>query len=99
MGGRGRGAGLDWPVIDGDLVLVPTNGEGGGRWVALVRSSGREVWHADTGPGEIAAVAMHGDVAVCASAAGSVVALERGTGAPRAGRSTSHSSFTIMDLT
>ena len=53
-----EGAGLDWPVIDGDLVLVPANGAAGGRCVALDRVSGRERWTVDTGPGEIAAVAV-----------------------------------------
>ena len=60
---RSTGAGLDWPVIDGDLVVVPTNGDGGGRCVALDAVVGPRALARRHRSGEIAAVAMHGDVA------------------------------------
>ena len=78
-----EGAGLDWPIIDGDLVLVPANGATGGRCVALDRVSGRERWAVDTGPGEIAAVAVEADVAVCASTTGRIVAIDPAAGTTR----------------
>ena len=74
------GAGLDWPVIDGDLVVVPVTTATGAACVALERASGAERWRADAGPGIVAATTAGGGRVVCASARGRLVAVERGVG-------------------
>jgi outer membrane protein assembly factor BamB len=77
------GAGLDWPVIDGSLVFVPTTAGGAARCVALDRNSGATLGHLDAGPGEVAAAAAAGGALLCAGTTGTVVAADRETFAPR----------------
>jgi outer membrane protein assembly factor BamB len=77
------GAGLDWPVIDGDLVVVPASSASGAECVALDRASGAIRWRHATGSGPAAAVGVAGDTVVCASADGRVDAVDRATGATR----------------
>jgi outer membrane protein assembly factor BamB len=77
------GAGLDWPVIDRDLVVVPITSDIGAACVALDRASGAARWRVDAGPGIVAATAAGGDRIVCASARGRLVAVDRATGAVR----------------
>jgi outer membrane protein assembly factor BamB len=75
------GAGLDWPVIDGDLVVVPTSVGDRAGCTGLDRGTGATRWRVDAGPGAVAATAVSGDVVLCASAAGLVVTADRDTGA------------------
>ncbi len=75
------GAGLDWPVIDGDLVVIPVTAPAGAACVGLDRASGSERWRVDAGPGRVAAAGAAAGRVICASARGRVVAVERATGA------------------
>jgi outer membrane protein assembly factor BamB len=77
------GAGLDWPVIDGDIVVVPVSRPEGAGCVALDRESGDVRWRVGVGPGVIAASAVAGGRVVCASADGTLVVADRASGDPR----------------
>jgi outer membrane protein assembly factor BamB len=77
------GAGLDWPVIDRDLVVVPVTTDAGARCVGLDRATGSQRWQLDAGPGPVAATAVGAGVVVCASSAGRVIAAATTDGAPR----------------
>jgi outer membrane protein assembly factor BamB len=80
------GAGLNWPVIDGDLVVVPTDGAGSsadGRCVAFDRDTGAPRWTAEPGGGPVAATAVGGDLALCAGEGGILLAVDRTSGTTR----------------
>jgi outer membrane protein assembly factor BamB len=79
-------AGLNWPIIDRDLVVVPTDGAGSiadGRCVGFDRATGDRRWDVAPGGGPVAATAAGGDVAVCATESGTLLAVDRGTGRTR----------------
>jgi outer membrane protein assembly factor BamB len=79
-------AGLNWPVIDRDLVVVPTDGAGtdaDGRCVAFDRATGTRRWTAQPGGGPVAATAVGGEFVVCAGEGGTLLAVDRSTGATR----------------
>jgi outer membrane protein assembly factor BamB len=71
------GVGLDWPVIDGDLVIVPTSDEKGAGCVAIGRARGEIRWRVDAGPGAGAVAAIDRDAVLCATAEGRIVAVDR----------------------
>jgi outer membrane protein assembly factor BamB len=71
------GVGLDWPVVDHDLVVVPSSDAGGGSCVAVDRERGEVRWRAEAGQGEGAVAAIDGDTVVCGTTEGGVVAADR----------------------
>jgi outer membrane protein assembly factor BamB len=75
------GIGLDWPVIDGDLVVFPVTTAAGAACVGLDRASGAERWRVDAGPGIVAVTGAASGRVVCASARGRLVTVDRATGA------------------
>ena len=75
------GAGLDWPVIDGDLVVVPVTTATGAACVALEQASGAERWQADAGPGIVAATTAGGGRVVSRAHAAAWSRSKRASGA------------------
>jgi len=79
------GAGLDWPVLERDVVVVPTVSfdTGVAGCAAVERADGHVRWAADVGRGSGAVVAVAGGTVVCATGDGSIAAFARDTGRRR----------------
>jgi outer membrane protein assembly factor BamB len=78
------GAGLDWPVIDGDIAVVPTaSADERVGCTVLDRATGQRRYAVDVGKGVGGAVGVAPAVVVCAAADGRIAAVDRASGRVR----------------